>query len=195
MERNGSISKQDLRVTYLDRRDRLSAREREEKSAAIWRRLRQEKAYRTAQTLLVYMDYRSEVLTTGPVEELLLSREKRIFAPKVEGMDIRFYEVGSMDEFFCGYQGIREPRKDPHKHFTPQMAEAADPLVLLPGVVFDRGKGRLGYGKGFYDRFLSEFSDIQSAALAFSCQITKKLPMEVHDKRPDFIVTEDEVIR
>ena len=154
-----------------------------------------EPSYQKAQAVLVYMDYRSEVMTTGLVEELFKKGEKRVFAPRVEGMDIHFYEVHSMEDFESGYQGIREPKEDWEKLFTLQMMSEMKGLVLVPGAVFDRQRGRMGYGKGFYDRFLAEYIGLNSVALAFSCQIAKRVPVEEHDIRPDLIITEDETIR
>ena len=79
--------------------------------------------------------------------------------------------------------------------FTHKLAKDLKSLVLIPGAVFDRQRGRMGYGKGFYDRFLAEYIELSGAALAFECQVAKKIPMEEHDIRPDIIVTETGVIR
>ncbi len=195
MEKKGLIGKQELRSRYLYERDGISIKDRKEKSAEIWRLLKEEPVYQNAGVVLVYMDYRSEVMTTGLVEELFANGKKRIFAPKVEGMVIRFYEVMGMDDFSEGYQGIREPSKSPDRLFTREISKGEKTLVLVPGAVFDRERGRMGYGKGFYDRYLAAFPEITSAALAFSCQIAKKVPIEPHDMKPDIIVTEKGIIR
>ncbi len=189
------MEKKELRSRYLYERNCLSARERKEKSAEIWRLLKEETVYQNAGILLVYMDYRSEVMTTEVVKELLATGEKRIFAPKVEGMEIRFYEVREMGDLSEGYQGILEPEKSADRLFTAQRAENEKALILVPGAVFDRERGRMGYGKGFYDRYLAAFPALYSAALAFSCQIAKKVPIEPHDRKPDMIVTEKGIIR
>ena len=195
MEKNLFISKQALRSRYLGCRNSLSASERKEKSAAIWELLKKEAGFQKAQIVLVYMDYRSEVMTTALVEEILAAGQKRVFAPKVEGMDIQFYEVGSMEDFTDGYQGIREPLQAQEKLFTQKMSKEADCLILVPGAVFDRERGRMGYGKGFYDRYLAAFPDLTSVSPAFACQIARKVPVEEHDKRPDMIITETEIFR
>lgn len=188
-------SKQELRNRYLNYRNNLSMKERKEKSTRIWELLKEEESFKKAQIILVYMDYRSEVMTTGLVEELFLSGDKRIFAPKVEGMDIQFYEVAKMDDFEEGYQGIREPQKDRMKLFTEKTEKESECLILVPGAVFDRERGRMGYGKGFYDRYLASFPGLCSAALAFECQIARKVPVEEHDIRPDMIITDTGVIK
>ena len=195
MEKKEFVSKQELRSRYLNYRNQLSMSERKEKSARIWELLEAEAVFQKADILLVYMDYRSEVMTCGRVEELLQQHKKRIFAPKVEGMDIRFYEVKKMEDFMDGYQGIMEPSGDESRLFTEQMAKTQNCLLLVPGAVFDRQRGRMGYGKGFYDRYLAAFPALSSAALAFECQIAKKVPVESHDTRPDMIVTDKEIIR
>ena len=68
-------------------------------------------------------------------------------------------------------------------------------LLLLPGSVYDRELGRMGYGKGFYDRFLHKFPKLTSAGLAFDGQIAKAVPVDEKDERVDMIVTETEIIR
>ena len=195
MERKESTAKQELRTRYLNYRNHLSIRERKEKSITIWGILEREPVYQDARNVLVYMDYRSEVMTTGLVEKLFSTGEKRVFAPKVEGMDICFYEVSGMEDFVEGYQGIREPVGKIDNLFTAQTMAEAKTLILVPGAVFDRERGRMGYGKGFYDRYLAAFPEISSAALAFSCQIARKVPMNAHDRKPDLIITDQGVIR
>lgn len=194
MKETGISSKQELRSRYLAYRDSLSLGERKEKSKRIWEQLIREKAFEEAENVLVYMDYRSEVMTTGLVEELFRS-EKKVFAPKVEGMDIRFYQVESMEDFVSGYQGIREPEGSPEKLFDPGMAKERKSFLLVPLAVFDRERGRMGYGKGFYDRYLAGAPGLFSAGLAFSCQMAGKVPTQAHDKKPDIIITEKEIIR
>ena len=177
MEEKGYIRKQGIRSRYLGLRNNLSAGERKQKSQEIWEHVKGDPKYQAARAVLVYMDYRSEVMTTGLVEELLADTSKKVFAPKVEGMHIRFYEIKSLDELKKGYQGIREPEENPEKRFTPDMAARLEAVVLVPGAAFDRQRGRIGYGKGFYDRFFSDYGEVYGIALSFSCQIAKEIPM------------------
>lgn len=196
MESKELISKQGVRSKYLAYRDGLIKSERVEKSRRIWENLKKQKEFSDAEIVLVYMDYRSEVMTAGLVEELLSQGSgKRVFAPKVEGLDIAFYEMNAMEDLLPGYQGIREPLQSERGLFTVHRMHAHKCLLLLPGAAFDRSLSRIGYGKGFYDRFLERFPDVTKAGLAFDCQIAKKIPTEAHDRKADMIVTETEVIR
>lgn len=190
-----TISKQEIRSKHLALRDELSNNDRTSKSNQILELLKKEEAFLKARIVLPYMDYRSEVMTTELVKELLADVSKRVFVPKVEGMDIQFYEITSLLELTAGYQGIREPAKDSRKLFSQQTLKEGNCLLIMPGAVFDRNRERLGYGKGFYDRFVQRFPEIPRAGLAFSCQIAAKIPVENHDKKADFVVTEKGVIR
>lgn len=197
MENRGIVHKQSIRSKYLSCRDSMTQSERLTKSRMIWELLGEEKEFREAEILLVYMDYRSEVMTTGLVEKLLLPENgKRVFAPVVEGLDIAFYEIGSLSDLHKGYQGIREPESSKEKLFTEKLMRENKCFLLLPGSVYDRQLGRMGYGKGFYDRFLRRFEGIPNAGLAFSCQIAPvPVPSDSRDVKVERVVTEKEVIR
>ncbi len=195
MDEKRMTDKQSIRSKYLAARNALTRDERLDKSKLIWEQLQKEKEYREAEVLLVYMDYRSEVVTTSFVEELLEDKKKRIFAPTVEGMYISFYEVTSVTELVSGYQGIREPVSGIKRKFDEEIMKKYKCLLLVPGSVFDTGMGRMGYGKGFYDRFLEKHDSVIKAGLAFDCQIAKKVPEEAHDIKMDMIITESRVIK
>lgn len=206
MEKSAFLRKQEVRNRFLERRNELSQEQRREKSDRIREFLCQEPVFQRARTVLVYMDYRSEVITTPLVEELFAQGTRQVFAPRVEGMDIVFYQVHSMKDFETGYQGIREPSREPSPgagpvmggntpvRFEPHMAggeEEGTCLILVPGSVFDRQGGRMGYGKGFYDRFLAGAPSLYSVGLAFACQVTGKVPAQAHDRSVHMLVTEE----
>ena len=173
MERNTMTGKQSIRSKYLGYRNGLTTLERKEKSEQIKQRLQKETVYSEAQAVLVYMNYRSEVITTQIAEELLSAGNKKVYAPRVEGMDIYFYEIKSLSDLQAGYQGIREPESIPEKLLTEEMTRNMKCLVLVPGAVFDRERGRMGYGKGFYDRFLAKYPDVATAAAAMGSPVVK----------------------
>lgn len=183
------LEKQKLRERYLVRRNELSTSEREEKSREITERLCALPVFRQAKEVLVYVDYRSEVWTKPLIRQLLSESTKRIFVPKVIGMDIRFYEITAMEQLESGYQGILEPIEGTNG-FEESEHDREACLMLLPGSVFDRSCNRMGYGKGFYDRYMARFPWLYGIGLSFECQIAPSIPCEAHDYRPNLIVTE-----
>ncbi len=183
------MEKQKIRERYLARRNELSTGEREEKSREIMQKLKSLAVFQNAKEVLVYVDYRSEVQTKPLIGRLLSEGSKRVFVPKVAGMDILFYEITSMEQLESGYQGILEPIEGTNG-FEDGEHEKEACLMLLPGSVFDRSCNRMGYGKGFYDRYMAHYPWLYGIGLSFECQIAPSLPCEAHDYRPDLIVTE-----
>lgn len=179
-------SKQELRNRYLQYRNALTKEDRRTKSNQILEMLSSWECFEQAESILVYCSYRSEVVTTPWIDTLIAEGKKKVYAPKVDGMDIRFFQVTSMEQLKDGYQGILEPVGDTGE-FTTDTEKA---LLILPGTVFDRNGNRLGYGKGFYDRFVAKYPDMKTVALAFSCQMTEKIPAEPHDIKVQSIITE-----
>lgn len=183
------MTKQELRNRYLQRRNDLSVRERKEKSIQVLQNLKKLPEFQKAEEVLIYLNYRSEVETLPFVEELLQQKEKRVFVPKVCGMDIRFFEIISMDDVESGYQGILEP-KEGMIEFSVQKPDGKNCIMVLPGSVFDRKCNRMGYGKGFYDRFMKLVPQMYGAGLAFDCQVAPAIPIQAHDYRMNALITE-----
>ena len=183
------MTKQELRNRYLQRRNDLSVQERKEKSIQVLQNLQKLPEFQKAEGVLIYLNYRSEVETIPFVEELLQQKEKRIFVPKVCGMDIRFYEIASMEDVKSGYQGILEP-KEGTEEFSAKKLDIHKYLMVLPGSVFDRKCNRMGYGKGFYDRFMKLVPQMYGAGLAFECQVAPAIPIQAHDYRMNALITE-----
>lgn len=183
------MTKQELRNRYLQRRNDLSVRERKEKSIQVLQNLKKLPEFQKAEEVLIYLNYRSEVETLPFVEELLQQKEKRVFVPKVCGMDIRFFEIISMDDVESGYQGILEP-KEGMIEFSVQKPDGKNCIMVLPGSVFDLKCNRMGYGKGFYDRFMKLVPQMYGAGLAFDCQVAPAIPIQAHDYRMNALITE-----
>ena len=183
------MMKQELRNRYLQRRNDLSVQQRREKSFLVLQNLQKLPEFLKADRVLIYLNYRSEVETIPFVEELLRCREKQIFVPKVCGMDIRFYKITSMEDVESGYQGILEP-KEGTEEYSAKKLDIQQCLIVLPGAVFDRRCNRMGYGKGFYDRFMKLVPEMYGAGLAFDCQIAPAIPIQAHDYRMNALITE-----
>lgn len=197
--------KREVRVKALALRDALLPAERAAYSKEIIDRIIHLDCYRNAAALLVYVSFRSEVETRMLIEKAF-SDKKAVFAPAVSGQVMEFFRINSLNELKSGYQGILEPEQKSETSYRAWMRQkentAAKILLCMPGAAFDRERNRIGYGGGYYDRYLSALSaergerncDTETVAFAFSCQVFAEIPREPHDLRPHSIVTEREII-
>ena len=114
---------------------------------------------------------------------------KEVAVPKVFGKDMIFYRLTDFSQLEAGYFGIPEPRED------GQVVSWEEAMMVMPGVAFDVNCNRVGYGGGFYDRFLEKHPKIQRVAVGFSFQMLSEVPTEDTDICPQVIVTEEQVYR
>lgn len=135
-----------------------------------------------ADRVMAYADYNHEAMTRFIIEEAWKSG-KEVAVPKVVGKDMVFYRLTGFSQLTPGYFGIPEPAEGETVDWT-------DALMIMPGVAFDRENHRVGYGGGFYDRFLEKHPDIKRVAVAFDFQILSQVPTEPTDICPQVIVTE-----
>lgn len=186
-------AKKALRKEILARRDALTAEYRKAAEQKLFRMVTSSECYKTASAILAYVSYGSEAGTDLLIEDAW-SRNKAVYCPRVEGDEIFFYRIFSFSELEEGYRGIREPVRGLMDYESNKKKENG--LLLLPGTVFDRKRNRMGYGKGFYDRFLArhlperESGRLITAGLAFSVQLVEEVPCEEHDIRPDYLFTD-----
>ncbi len=149
--------------------------------------------YRTARTVLFYVDVRSEVRTRWALP-LVLEAGKTLVVPYCAGRELELFRLTHADELLPGRFGILEPdpalRDIPHRRVAPEELD----LLIVPGVAFDRRGGRLGHGHGFYDRLLGKIRpQVPKIGLAFASQIVPAVPTETHDVYLDCVVTENAV--
>ena len=132
------------------------------------------------------------MLFRSGINERALRDGKRLYLPKTypDRREMIFYRIRDLDDTSSGYQGIREPREQ--EPWNPQ-AQGAGPavLMLMPGAAYDRRGSRIGYGGGYYDRFLGSCGNSVSykVMLAFAGQQVTEIPVEVCDIPPDRIIT------
>ena len=141
-------------------------------SAKIWQKLFSLPAFQESDWIYLYIDCKNEVMTDGIIKEAF-RLGKKVAAPKVVGEDF----------------GIREPKT------SLPVADGEDGLMIMPGVAFDNQRHRVGYGGGFYDRYLSKHTSHFTAALAFEFQMMEEVPTEPTDLLPDVVVTEKTIYR
>lgn len=182
-----------LRREVLARRDKLSGEERQRKSELVMARLCELAPFAQAEMVFTYINFRSEV-ETMPLVRQCLKAGRKISVPVTMREESRLVACRITDpdrELHTGYCNIPEPDPATAAVINPQEIE----VVLLPGSVFDRRGGRLGYGGGFYDRFLEyEAPKAVRIGLAFELQVVENLPLMPHDKLLHYLVTEDEVL-
>lgn len=147
--------------------------------------------YRQAEVIYAYVDCKHEV-ETSDIIRAAWADGKRVAVPKVLGQDMKFFYITSLEnDLEEGYYGIREPYE---KHAADESGDEEKALMLMPGVAFDEERHRIGYGGGFYDRFLESHPKLSRVALAFEFQVKESVPYEAFDICPEKIVTEKRVI-
>ena len=177
-----------LRRELLAQRDAVP--QREEKSRAVGDGVLALPAYQKARQVLLYLSKGSEV-DTWEVFAQAVAEGKEVYAPRCldgEGT-MGFFQVTSPQELLQGRFGLWEP--DPRRCAPWRRREGA--LCLVPVIAFDRQGYRLGYGKGYYDRFLAGFSGT-AAGLCFRELALERLPRGPQDRRVDVLVTEAGVL-
>ena len=130
--------------------------------------------YRQAKTIYGYLPYNQEVRTV-PILERALADGKQVAVPKVYGDEMRFIYLSDLTQVETGYAGIPEPIAD------GPVAQDPTALVLMPGLVFDPMGHRVGYGGGFYDKFLSAEPEHPTIALCYAFQVMPSLQTEEFD--------------
>lgn len=147
--------------------------------------------YEQAGTLLVYVDCKHETETSDLIRRAWKDG-KKVAVPKVIGQNMNFFYITSLEkDLEDGYFGIREPYE---RNPADAAADLPDSLMVMPGVAFDESRHRIGYGGGFYDRYLEAHPGLGTVALAFEFQVKEEVPFEKFDILPGKIVTEKRVI-
>ena len=181
-----STNKKMTRNTIKEMRLALNKEEVKERSEACVSKVLQFPELIEAKTVCVYMPTGNEIDTTEIIR-YCKENGKRLAAPRVSGDTMEFYYFTDETDMEQGAYDIWEPT-------GTEAVEDEESLVIMPGVAFDLSCNRIGYGKGYYDRYLSAHPRMKKVALAYDFQIVGRIKREVHDVRPDVVVTESRVI-
>lgn len=179
-------SKREIREYINKKRLLLKKEEKENFDRVIFNKVINSKEYMDSKHIFTYVSFNSEV-DTYKIIEYALEDNKSVYVPKViskeEGM--KAVQIKSVNELKKGMYGILEPVS-----FKFSVDEQVMDLVVVPGIAFDISGGRVGYGGGFYDRFLKKLnSNAVKLALAYDFQVMDKVPTEIHDVFVDRIFT------
>ena len=187
--------KKDIRKFFIESRNRLSKGEVIKNSEDIFARLCSLEEYKNATVIMAYMSFGNEVIT-GHFIERCLQDGKRVVLPKVMSASqtcrsLAVFEIKDPGKNLVpGYKGILEPDALVLEMIEPTVIDFA----VVPGVAFDRLCSRMGYGAGYYDRFLTQLrTECTKAGVAFDMQIAEQLPIDDFDFRLDMVITESTV--
>lgn len=175
------MNKKELRSAIREKKRAMSEELILRKSSALKDKFLATDAYRQATAIYGYLPYNQEVRTV-PILEQALRDGKKVAVPKVYGDDMKFIYLDDLSRVAKGYAGIPEPIDD------GPVADDEGALVLMPGLAFDPQGHRIGYGGGFYDRFLEREPHHPTVALCYDFQMFQKLETEEFDIPVDLVI-------
>jgi 5-formyltetrahydrofolate cyclo-ligase len=183
------MTKQEARTWMKKRRGEMEPIERKRQDEEIKKRILNEFAWEDISWFYPFVSYGTEVDTLKIIAHVLSHKMGGHFVhvavPRVEGQEMEFYEITSMEELKKGYQGILEPVASCKK------VDATEGLMLLPGLAFDLSGHRAGYGGGYYDRYLGrrKEANLLTCGIAYDFQILDHIETEEFDICPQKIIT------
>ncbi len=175
------MNKSELRRMIREKKRAMSAEQIAEKSRQLGALFADSELYIRAKAIYGYLPYNQEVRTI-PMLERALAEGKRVAVPKVFGDTMKFLWITDLTRVEKGYAGIPEPVAD------GPVAEDETALVLMPGLAFDREGHRIGYGGGFYDKFLAQEPNHLTVALCYDFQMLERLDTEEFDIPVDLVL-------
>ncbi|MFZ3114243.1 MAG: 5-formyltetrahydrofolate cyclo-ligase [Syntrophales bacterium] len=178
--------KKKIRREILALRNALPQAELAAMSKSICQRFMNLPMLEDCRAVMIFLSFGSEVNTDGIIDELW-RRGKKVYVPlcKPETREMVIFPITSFADVEPGYFGIREPRQD----LQPPVSKSLLDMVVVPAVAFDLRGFRVGYGGGYYDRFLVGM-DVPKLGLAFSCQLIPEAPVGDYDLPVQSVITE-----
>lgn len=188
------IDKKELRKALLKQRNELSKEDCRKLSKLICKRLTALEIYKQADTVFAYSAIRNEVACDYLIEKAL-NDGKKVALPKIlsdkNDNEMQFFYCSEFENLEEGFMGISEPEED----YSNLAVPSEKTLIVLPGLAFGRNFGRIGYGKGFYDRYLSLYEEnVQSVAVCYDFQLLDEIPTDEHDIPANVIITPSETL-
>lgn len=178
------MEKKEIRDKYKNLRKNMDYDLRKLKSQRIFSLLFQMEEYKKAENIFLFYNFGAEILTSDFFEEI--SKEKKLYIPRAHE-EMIFFEFDRNNLEKSSF-GILEPKKD-----CFSMASDEKTAIIVPGLCFSKNFYRIGYGGGYYDRYLKNNIYLCAIGICFYEQIVEQLPLETYDMPVDFIVTDKEV--
>lgn len=173
------MNKQILRSKYKELRKNIT--NKEEQNDIIFNKVINLEEYKQSELVLTYVTLKDEVDTIKLIE-YSLKNGKKVAVPKCEGNDIVFYYISSLEDLENGKFGILEPKTN------KAVKNLNNSICIIPGLAFDKQNNRIGYGRGFYDRFLENYNGIKIGLTYKEC-VCDKIDAEINDIKMDRIIT------
>lgn len=175
------MDKKALRQSIREKKRAMSVEQIQTCSARLTEKFCASTQYASAKTVYGYLPYNQEVRTV-PLLERALADGKRVAVPKVYGDEMRFIYMTDLSLTEKSEMGIPEPVAD------EPVADDPTALVLMPGLAFTKNGDRMGYGGGFYDKFLAQEPNHPTVALCYEFQMVEELPTQDHDIPVDLVL-------
>lgn len=175
--------KRTIRKRVLALRDALSPEARVRSEVLVTERVLGHQWYYRAEELLLFQSYGSEINMEAILEDAL-RLGKKVYLPVVLGENMEFFRVQKGDVLETGYKGIMEPNPKGREKFCYSEEKLNQVLMIMPGVAFDCFRNRIGYGKGFYDRYLKDKTAMHTIAVGFDCQMVSVIESDETDIKP-----------
>lgn len=174
--------KKTLRKNFISERNSLASDYRNSSTNTIFATLEEQNFFESSEKIFIYVGFGSEITTETFIKKWI--NKKQIFVPKIENGKMNLIRLKSWDELAPGHFGVLEPTSSDYY-------EGKIDLVVTPSIVFDKNGYRLGYGKGYYDRYFTENEYRISVGLCYHKLLQENVPKEEHDKQVDIIITEE----
>lgn len=185
------LKKEFLRAETLQKRNALTQAERDNLSDEIYNSVVNNIiSAREVENILLYANISSEV-KTDKIINYCLDNNINLFLPRVKDSDIDFYKITSINDLEVGFKDIPEPTNN----CIMKDDWDTNTIIIIPGSVFSKAGYRLGYGKGYYDKYLAKHNNLYKVGICYECQLLEYVPNEEHDVRLDVIITNKRIIK
>lgn len=183
------MKKNEIRKLMSKKRNELSSESVKEKSLEIFKNLTTIKEFCDAKQVLSYINLNNEV-NTEDIINYFWKQGKKTVAPKVKDSEMDFFYFSEYKDLTKGKFNILEPDTN-HKYLYNR-----GDVIIIPGLAFDTYGGRVGYGGGFYDKYLSKSLPLTKIAVAYDFQVLDtEIEVDEFDIKPDYVVTEKRIIK
>lgn len=183
------MDKNELRGIFKKVRENIS--DKELKSNLITKKVMDTKFYKEVKVIALYCSFSNEVDTLNLINNSLLDG-KTVVLPVTTKEEMKFYRISSIEEIKCiNSFGIREPLAKDINLITSNKID----LMIIPGICFDKAKNRIGFGKGYYDKYLIDANNIVKMGICFDEQLLKSryIVSDEHDVKMDMIITDKKI--